>query len=357
MRRVGMVAVGLVLGLTTTTAQVDLQHGRLETRPESTPAAALEALSRDAAPVWIAWQVPMIAGQASPCSSWVDEANAYRGERLGPAPNSPPSPSGATPRQVRLDAGTRVTVLVRALGGRVERLRVAGDDCPIDAGNQPVHFLGQVTPTASVTYLDALVHAPTSALADTRRIADAALTTLSYHADAAATAALDRLVLPASDMRLRRAASRALARTRGQHGVDRVLALITGESHAPTRQAFVSALAESPMPTATAALLTIAERDTEPAVRGEAAYWHIRRAGIAGVPVARRLLDAERDDTAARRIVSGLAAAPRDVAVPALLELARSSARLSVRKEAIQALGRTGDPQAMRFLEDIVARQ
>lgn len=308
MRGLGAIAVVVVLLAGSLRAQVDVQRGRLAPRPESTPAAAITAVGGQATPVWLAWQAPMVDGQASPCSTWGDEMTTVRSERLDAPPTlGPPAALAPPPRGLRLDAGTRIVVLARIVAGRVERLRAVGDDCPIDAAGQTVHWLSQVAPAASVAFLDGLAHVPSIALADSRRIAVAAITALSYHADPAATTALDRLTVPSADDGLRRQAARALARTRGAHGVERVSALLEGERVAATRRAFVDALAQSPIAGADAVLLTLARTDADTGVRGEAAYWHVRRAGGPGLPEARRLLDSERDEAVARRIVDGIA--------------------------------------------------
>jgi hypothetical protein len=334
--------------------QPAVQNGRIETRPVSSIARDLVALGGGAQPVWVAWQVPMIDGDRNLCSTWGDGFTSIRAEFLeGRQPGSD-APSSGGP--VRLEAGTNIVVLARVVNGQLDRLRTIGGDCPIDAGGRTVYWLTGVTPAASVQYLESLAEQAPQSVGPTRRHVDSAVSAITYHADASATAALERFAAKQADTTLRRQAVSGLASTRGAYGFDHVMALIRAETNRDLRAAFVSSLGNSPQPAAVTALLQFARTDTDAHVRAEAAVRYVRRAGAAGLTNAVTLLEADADDNVKRRVVSAIATLPGVVASPALIQLARSSPSLVVRKEAVASLGRSKEPEAMAFVEGLLAR-
>jgi hypothetical protein len=132
--------------------------------------------------------------------------------------SNPQRPEIAQPKgPVPLEAGTGVVVLARLIGGRVERIRTVGDDCPMDAGGRSVYWLDSVTPAESVRFLAALSQAgPTDrSLYDAdRRLAETAVRAIGYHRDAAADPALDRLAAEHRDSGVRRQAASTLTSLR-----------------------------------------------------------------------------------------------------------------------------------------------
>lgn len=347
----------LVLVAATVGQQAVIQNGRVNTRQVTSIAAEVDAHRSSAEPVWIVWSVPMVDGDRSPCSTWSDGGTSVRGERLEPRPFASERSQVAAPAgPVRLESGTTLLVLLRVVNGQLDRLRVVGDDCPVDAGGRDVYWLTGITPTESVRFLETLAHPVDLAVASHRRLAESAVSALSYHRDSTATAALDRLTTAETDRALRRQAAVALAATRGTYGFERVTALLTSEPDRTMRQGLVAALSDSPQPAATDALSTLARTDPDAGVRGEAAYRYIRRAGQAAIGTATALLSSETDDGVKRRVVAGLGTLPPGVSTPILIDVAKSNRSLAVRKEAVTLLGRSHDPKAMTFLEEVVGR-
>jgi len=56
-----------------------------------------------------------------------------------------------------------------------------------------------------------------------------------------------------------------------------------------------------------------------------------------------------------RRAIEGVAQLPQHAGVPTLLTLARTSANVAIRKQAVSALSRSDDPRALAYLEEVVA--
>jgi hypothetical protein len=350
-----IVLVAAVGGLTA--QQPTVQNGRVETRTATAIDRELATLGGGPDPVWIAWQVPMIDGDRNLCSSWSDGRTYVRGATLEPRGLGAEMPQfAAATGPARLEGGTGLIVLLRMIDGRLERLRMLGDDCPIDAGGRTFYWLTGIAPAESVRYLDTLTRQESLSTSGTRQIVESAIAAIALHRDQTATAVLDRLSSKTTDRSLRRQAAAALASGRGAYGFDRITALIKEEPDRDLRQAFVGALAQSPQPGAAPALLALARSDSQPAVRGEAAYHYVRRSGQAGLSTAVTLIDAEADDGVKRRIVSGIGTLPGPVSSPVLIDLARTNRNLVVRKEAVSALGRSKDPTAIAFLEELVVK-
>jgi hypothetical protein len=348
-------------GLSATVAigaqQPVVQNGRVDVRPGTSIEREIAAVGAGTEPVWVAWRVPMVPGDWNLCSTWSDGRTFVRGDVLeGRAPHQDPIQFPAPAGPLRLEAGTTLLVLGRVVDGRLERLRTVGDDCPIDAGGRTLYWLPSVTAGASVPYLEGLAGQQPLGVGVNRRLADAALSALSFHADPAATAVLERLSARPFDAAIRRQAATALSVTRGARGFDRVLAMLNAEPDSDLRRALVGALAQSGHEKTADALLNIARSDADVTVRGEAAYRYVRRGGEPALSTAVTLLDSDADESVKRRIISGIASLPDATSAPLLLQLARTHANPTVRREAVTALGRSKEPGAIGLMEEILGR-
>ena len=163
-----LMAFGLVVaGSVAAAAQQatpQIQNGKVETRR----AAAIDREIAAAAPTnasdpaWVAWRTPMVPGDRDMCSWYSDRYSTMRGMYLdegsvfvtttGVADNQR-QPIAQPKGPIPLEGGTSLVILARVVGGRVERLRTVGDDCPMDAGGRTVNWLEGVTPAESIRYL------------------------------------------------------------------------------------------------------------------------------------------------------------------------------------------------------------
>jgi HEAT repeat protein len=103
------------------------------------------------------------------------------------------------------------------------------------------------------------------------------------------------------------------------------------------------------------ALLGLARADADDQVRAEALYWY---AVLAPNPAAQVIGILERDAATQVRSrgVAGLLRRPAADAVPNLITLARQSQDAGLRKEIVRSLGRSADPRAVAFMEELVKR-
>ena len=92
-------------------------------------------------------------------------------------------------------------------------------------------------------------------------------------------------------------------------------------------------------------------------VRNQAVFWLAEAAGDAAT---KDLTDMVNDDTVYRDVrehaVFALSQEPRDVGVPALIQIARTNRNPEVRKKAFFWLGQTHDPRALALFEEVLTK-
>jgi hypothetical protein len=348
-------------------AQTQFQNGKVERRQTAAIDREVTALAASPEPVWVAWRVPMIAGDRGTCSTWYSDRDGMtRGMMLdhdvtGTIVGAATRPQIAPPTgPLPLEAGTDLVILVRLFEGRVERLRTAGDDCPVDAQGRTVYWLDSVTPAESVRYLDTLVRmqgdersAPLPRLRS--GIASAALGAIAAHRDNAADAILDGIAAGDRDSQLRSQAVSLLGSLRGAHGFATLQRLLAAERAPDVRRQLTSALGQTREPGTVEVLRTLA-RDSDAKVRAEAVYWFAARGGADVAPEILKQIEADPEAAVKRRALSGLSRLPNGAAVPQLIQLARTSTDPVVRKEAVSVLSRSTDPRATAFMEELIRR-
>jgi hypothetical protein len=368
MKRTILFLLASAFALPASAQQPQIQNGKVEVRKDTAidrAIAGVPAGGPDQA-AWVAWKVPMVDGDRDLCSWYSDRSGTVRGTYLDQGVVtvvsdtlvSNPRPQIAAPTgPVPLEGGTNLVVLARVIQGKVERLRMIGDDCPLDAGGRTVYWLDSVTSAESLRYLTTLVRAggPDRAPFDQEPShAQNALRAISYHRDAAADAALEQFATDARDANLRRQATSYLGSMRGARGAATLAKFLASEKDLDARRHLVASLGQSRDAGAVETLRGLL-RDPEVRVRSEAAYYYIVRGGAAVLPEAQKLLASETVDSVRTRIVSAIGRLPADTSIPALLQLARSDNAV-IRKQATTALSQSKDPRAVAFMEAILKR-
>ena len=351
----------VTLGASSLTAQQDpgpasappIQNAQVGTGSGS-PADVIASLGQSAEPVWVAWRAPMVTGDRDRCSTWSNDRQTVRGEMLeGTRPGSIPAMTTAA-GPVALESGTSLVVLVRVVGGTVERVRSVTDDCPLDAGGRRVIWLPAVTSAASLAFLGPLV-SPSAIEGETgRRISSAALSTIALHRDSGADRILDGLLTARSDEHLRTQAATLTARTRGGTGYRRIVSLLETERDAAFRRTLSTVLAETREPETLAALLALARADQDERVRAEAARGYAWLAPSSDLAEVRSILTRESSQVVIRGVMRGLSRRTEEGTTALLVDLARRSTTSTVRVEAARALSQSSDPVALAYLQDVL---
>jgi len=349
---------------------IQVQNGKVEVRKGTAIDREIASLApaRADEPVWVAWRAPMTNGDRDVCSSYNDRAGFVRGMFIdeggivigdnGLVPN--PRPQVAAPTgPIPLEAGTQIVMLVRVVDRKVERLRIAGDDCPLDAGGRTVYLLDSITPAESLRFLGTLAAgpAPDRALVETERsIAQAAVRAIGYHRDAAADSALDQIATAHSDGNVRRQAASSMGSQRGAAGVAALSRLIAAEKDANARRQLVTSLGGSRDASSMTALRALM-KDPEAKVRSEAVYYTVLRGGAPTIPEAVSIAGSDPDDSVRKRAVTAIGRLAPDVSTAPLIQLARTSTNAAVRKEAVSVLSTSKDPRAMAFMDELLKRE
>src|SRR5438445_1094743 len=208
------------------TGQPQLTGARLVERSAKTgvQAAIQEIIKADKGPAWIAYSAPVIPGERHMC--------CYSSARI--------TGNSACCGSCRLDSrgneisffdhvgGCKATlasvffVFMRFENGSIGRVRAFSTDCAIDAPGLNVYWLQDVEPGQSIAYLESLLKREDSR---DRAENDQILSAIALHVGTQDNAALERLVQPGQTSKLRGQAAFWIGSTRGDHGLDVLLAL------------------------------------------------------------------------------------------------------------------------------------
>jgi len=131
-----------------------VENAKLETR---TVGASLDGAFREIAngaekAVWVGYSVDQVAGNREACcnNNWNDgNCGTCRLEKE----NSGTTGTAHADGNVRLESGRQLVVLYRLEAKQVVKIRVASNDCTLDAGGLPFFWLTGVKPTDSIALL------------------------------------------------------------------------------------------------------------------------------------------------------------------------------------------------------------
>lgn len=317
---------------------------------------AIAAAASEPEPSWVAWKVPSVNGRSQSCCSYSNNNEHWNGCFIEP---SQTLTSGARPQQptgpVPLEAGTSLLVMARVAGGKIERVRMFSDDCPLDAGGRTVQLLENVAPEASVRWLSDQITA--SLAADGRSSsANTPLSAIANTAGPAAYAALVRFTEPSQPSQVRRQAIFWIGQARGAEGFATLKTMLDREPAGDLRRTLVQAISRSRVPEALPTLLAIAKTDKDPASRGEAIFWLAQTAGKAAAADISAAVQNDPDTKVQERAVQALSQLPKDEGVPLLINVARTHKNPKVRERAMFWLGQSKDPRATKFFEEILIK-
>lgn len=293
-------------------------------------------------PVWIGYAIPSVAskgndGCCSPDSACVLETGADRY-------------SDSDARGRVLAVFDRL-VLLRFERGDVTRVRVIDPGCNIDATGTSVHWLTKVSPGESVAYLQ------TIALRDNNRaLSSGAVAAIAFHADPEADSALEKLIAKDLPEPTREQAAFWTASERGAHGLDVLRKLAREDSEERFRRYLTFCFSIAPDDSAIQELIRMSHDDAAPGVRGQALFWMAQKAGAKVTADIAASIQNDPDTEIKKKAVFALARMPNGEGVAKLIEVARTNRNPAVRKQAVFWLGQSKDPQASKFLEDVLTR-
>jgi len=241
-----------------------LTNARLETQALTGP---LERAVRQAAPgtepAWVGWSAPRSGGDSACC---VDIGHGQHIEGGGCRLES----DGRFNRgDDRRSSAPRLQVLLRVMGGRVERVRTFTEDCALDAGGRRVLWLDGVAAPESVGLLVGLLFDP----GRSGRIDNEALAALGLHDAREALAALLDLAKRHPSGDVRGGALFWLAQRAGSEARAAITRAIEEDPETEVKRRAVFALSELNGGEGVPLLIDLARHHKNPAVREQAFFW------------------------------------------------------------------------------------
>ena len=349
------------------TVQTGGEMPRVESAQAETRAVAgsLDAtfrglLAQAEKPEWVGYSVDDISGDRSMCcSNWNDGAgcgtcrlendhNWTDGSKKGDNNQA----SGA----VKLEGSRGLLVLFRLEAKQVDRIRVASEDCTLDAGGLPFIWLTGVKPSESVALLTTYVQGAKFERHEHHNIGNGALTAIALHADASAGRAMESFVKPDQREELRRQAAFWLGVARGKEGLNALESMAKNDPSSDVRAHVTFALSVSHEPGALEEMIRMAHDDSSSHVRGQALFWLAQKAGKKAVGTITGAIENDPDTDVKKRAVFALSQLPKDEGVPKLIEVAQTNRNPEVRKQAMFWLGQSNDPRALQFFEQVLLK-
>ena len=247
-------------------------------------------------------------------------------------------------------------MLYRLEAKRIMKIRVASNDCTLDAGGLAFVWLTGVKPTESVALL--ATYPRGSDLEDhrDRSVGNEALTAIALHADASADRALESFVKPEQGEGLRRQAAFWMGAARGKAGLATLQHMAKTDPSSDVRAHVTFALSVSHEAEAVDEMIHMAHDDTSSHVRGQALFWLAQKAGKRAVGTITGAIENDPDTDVKKKAVFALSQLPKDEGVPKLIEVAQNNRNPAVRKQAMFWLGQSNDPRALQFFEKVLTQ-
>jgi HEAT repeat protein len=277
-----------------------------------------------------------------------------------------------------------VFILHEADGSSASRVEVYNLDHKREYGGYPVYWLGRGGNEESLNLLRGLAESNLSdkvvenatvaiALHDDQRVQDVlkALVHSSKNQDVRRTAVhwlgftgvetnflADLVRSESEDEDVRRAAGHALGVSSDPASLGVLTNLYeTITDHELKRNLIHSISINSNQDKAVDFLIKLAKTETDHETRNQALFWLGHKAGEKSLGVLKDVVEKDDPDTEVQKhAVFVISRRPVDEAVPLLIKIARTHRKPEVRQQAMFWLGRTGDPRALSFFEEILRK-
>ena len=334
-----------------------VENAKLETRTvgASLDAAFREILDAAEKAVWLGYSVDQVAGNREACcnNNWNDgNCGTCRLEKENDGTTSTTHTDG----NVKLESGRQLVVLYRLEAKQVVKIRVASNDCTLDAGGLPFFWLTGVKPADSIALLTTYVRNSDFDDHGDRRPGNGALTAIALHADASADRSLESFVTADQREGLRRQAAFWMGAARGKSGLVILQHMAKTDPSSDVRAHVAFALSVSHEAGALDEMIRMAHEDTSSHVRGQALFWLAQKAGRKAVGTITGAIENDPDTDVKKKAVFALSQLPKDEGVPKLIEVAQNNRNPAVRKQAMFWLGQSNDPRALQFFEKVLSQ-
>ncbi len=334
-----------------------IENAKVETQAVVSSLAATfrELAGKADKPEWVGYSADEIAGERSVCCGNYNDGEGCGTCRLEKEHSNG---GGTTSAQgpVKLEGARQLVVLFRLEAKEVMRIRVASEDCTLDAGGLPFVWLTGVKPAESVALLETYVRAADFEAHGDHGLGHGALTAIAFHADTAADRTFESFLKPDQREGLRRQAAFWLGAARGRTGLLSLRHMAKTDPSSDVRAQVAFALSVSHEASAIEEMIRMAHEDTSSHVRGQALFWLAQKAGKKAVSAIAGAIENDPDTDVKKKAVFALSQLPKDEGVPKLIEVAQTNRNPEVRKQAMFWLGQSNDPRALQFFEKILTQ-
>jgi HEAT repeat protein len=336
-----------------------VENAKAETRAlTATLDATLRGLMAQAdKPQWVGYSVDQVAGAGDHsvcCGNYRDGAGC--GTCNLEKDHDGFTGTTRTDGTVKLEGSRQLVVLLRLETKQVVRIRVASEDCTLDAGGLPFLWLTEVKPAESVALLEAFVRSAEFESHGDHGIGNGALTAIALHADPSADHAFESFVTPNQREGLRRQAAFWMGAARGPAGFTALQRMAKNDPSSDVRAHVAFALSVTHEAGAIDEMIRMAHDDTSAHVRGQALFWIAQKAGKKAVATITGAIENDPDTDVKKIAVFALSQLPKDEGVPKLIEVAQTNRNPQVRKQAMFWLGQSQDPRALQFFEKVLSQ-
>jgi hypothetical protein len=340
-------------------SQPQIVDGQVETRAVGTNlSSTVQQIEGEASkPLWIAYSVKEIAGERTVCcGNYNGDDNVGCGTCRLENERGNTMSGRHSGRTVNLEQVGQLVVLLRVADKHVMKIRMASEDCTLDAGGLRVLWLTGVKGNESVGLLTDYVRPEEIQGHGEHGLSEQALTAIAMHADAAADRAFVSFVAPTQPQGLREKASFWLGAARGEKGLVLLKQMAKSDPSAEVRAQVSFALYVSPEPSAIDEMIRMAHDDESAHVRGQALFWLAQKAGSKAAGAITGAIDNDPDTEVKKKAVFALSQMPKEEGVPKLIQVAQTNKNPEVRKQAMFWLGQSNDPRALEFFEKVLAQ-
>jgi HEAT repeats len=349
-------------GIITVMAQAGTEMPRIENAKLETPAVGAslaatfrEILEKTEKSQWVGYSVDEVTGEHNMCCGNYRDDGGCGTCRLE-NDHSGTNGSTYTNGTVKLEGSQQLVVLYRLEARQVMRIRVASNNCTLDAGGLPFVWLTGVKASESVAFLETFVRAADFEGHGDHQPGREALTAIALHGDASADRALESFVNPDQREELRRQAAFWMGAARGKAGLNALLKMAKTDPSSDVRSHVTFALSVSHEAGALEEMIRMAHDDTSSHVRGQALFWLAQKAGKKAVGTITGAIENDPDTDVKKKAVFALSQLPKDEGVPKLIEVAQTNRNAEVRKQAMFWLGQSNDPRALQFFEKVLTQ-
>lgn len=328
-------------------------NAKLETASSAAGLAAAvnQAGARAKEPVWVAWSVPMIAGQRTLCC-FSHDGHFKSITRTACHLEGKNQSWGSTDRDAVVQ-DQDLLVLARLRSGEIEKLTALSASCPLDAGGRRFVWLGDAKPEESVSLVAKIIREG-DGHARSEDLPEEAMMALSYHRNARADDVLEELASAPHAEKMRENALFWIGQNRGERGARFLTKVLNSDPDEDIREKAIFSLSQSDAPGAADSIIRVSREDRSADVRGEALFWLAQMDDSRAPDTILQAIDRDPEMEVKKKGVFALTQLPKDHGVPFLIRLGREARQREIRKEALFWLAQSDDPAALRYLDKVL---